>query len=146
VTTTVDPDTIFEDFRGLIAIDVSLQAIRDSVSIILPKMTGGHSGAVILRKVGSGENFTDVTVTADTTGSMELIGPEPRTFNMAFVFKSGSIAPGRYEVVPFIYIDEQPVPERLLFSLDPNHGEIGPGYLDIPFRRGGGELVVLRTE
>ena len=146
VTTAVDPNSVAMNFTGIININVSLQAVHDSVSVYLPKIIGGHSGAVILRKTESGETFTDITVTADTTSNIERIGPEPRVFSMAFVFKRGSIGPGQYEVIPFIFIDEQPVPEKLLLSIDPHHGEIGPGYLDIPFRRGGGDLVVRHAE
>ena len=142
IRTTVIPDTIPENFEGDIHVLVQLQAVSDSVDVLFPKITGGSSGVVFLRNTNSEDVFVYLPESFENIQMSEKIGPEIRDIPLVFRVRRGSLPSGRYEAIPYFFVEQDTLPPELLESLDPNIGEIGPDYLNIPFRRDGGQFTV----
>jgi len=146
ISTLVEPASVETDFEGLVNIQLTLQAAFDSVTVVFPKIVGGSSGAVILRRIGSGDIFMDIPDISTDIRVVERIGPEERIWDMVFNLVRGALPEGQYEIVPYFLIEQENMPEELLESLGPNVMELGPGYLKIPFKREGGYFEVTGIE
>ena len=142
IRTTVMPDTVPENFEGNINVLVQLQAVSDSVNVVFPKITGGSSGVVFLRNTNSEDIFVYLPESFENIQMSDKIGPEIRELPLVFRVRRGSLPSGRYEAIPYFFVEQDTLPPELLESLDPNIGEIGPDYLNIPFRRDGGQFTV----
>ena len=142
IRTTVIPETVPENFEGDINVLVQLQAVSDSVNVVFPKITGGSSGVVFLRNISSEDVFVYLPESVENIQMSEKIGPEIRYIPLVFRVRRGSLPSGRYEAIPYFFVEQDTLPPELLESLDPNVGEIGPDYLNIPFRRDGGQFTV----
>lgn len=143
IVTLVDPDSVMTDFEGQLNVHVTLQAMFDSVTVILPKIIGGFSGAILLRRLESGDIFVDIPDISDSHQNEEKIGPEERVLHMVFNIDRGALPEGKYEIIPYFLIEQENMPEGFLESLSPNAKEIGPDYLKIPFKREGGYFEVM---
>jgi len=146
VRTLVDPASVPSDFEGSIDIEVTLQATLDTVTVVFPKMVGGLLGAIVLRNLGTGDVFVDVPDTTGQARAVERVGPEPRSWRMVLDLRRGMLPPGEYEVVPYFLIEQDDLPPALLASLGPDVQELGPGYLEIPFKREGGRFVIIADQ
>jgi len=142
ISTVVDPDTVTTSFEGPIDVQVSLQATFDSVTVVFPKIIEGSSGAILLKRLESGDVFVDIPDMSDSTQTIERIGPEIRNWNMVFNAGTGVLPEGQYEIIPYFFIEQDSMPAGLLTSLSMNVKELGPDYLKIPFKREGGLFVV----
>ena len=60
------------------------------------------------------------------------------TFNLIL----NPLPPGKYEVIPYLFISHETIPEGLIESIGSNVKKLHPDYLKIPFKRVGGEFEV----
>ena len=146
IVTVVEPDSITTDFVGSLSVQLILRAVFDSVMVIFPKIIGGHSGLIFLRRLQTSDVFVDLPDISDNIQLIEKIGPEPRSWSMVFNIDRGSLPHGRYEIIPFLFVKQENVPEELLTSIEPNYGEVGLGYLRIPFKRNSNYLEIFLKE
>lgn len=147
VFTFVEPRAVPIDYGGPIHVQLTLQATLDSITVIFPKSVGGLLGGLFFRHQETGEIFLDIPdVGADTREFVE-IGRDGVSRRGVFQlngtnFRDLYLPKGNYEVIPFFFIDDPLMPAALLPSLGANVEEPHPDYLQIPFRREGGQFTV----
>lgn len=142
IRTQAFPNSVARDFAGPVDILLTLQATLDSVTVILPKVVGGLLGGIVLKKKESGEHFYSIPDIDANTKLFARIGGEPRSWRMVLNIARGQFAPGHYEIIPYMLVQQEEVPPALLQSLGPNVEEIGEDFLKIPFKRDMGELTI----
>lgn len=142
INTLADPSSVSANYTGNIEVKVTLTATIDSASVVIPKSIGGMLGAVLLKKSDSYDVFTFASAPHIQTREVILVGKTPRTIGMTFNLINRPLAHGTYEVVPYLLIAHEAIPEDLMESLGYNVEELGPDYLNIPFRREGGQFEI----
>jgi hypothetical protein len=142
IETVVAPDRILVENEYIVNVQVFLQALYDSVEVTLPKIIGS-SGIALLKNQNTGDVYVYLPESYENEYIEGRLSPEVYVWNFVFYVKEGDLPQGRYEVIPYLYIEQEGLPVELLESLDPNFGEVGAGYLNIPFRREGGQLNVV---
>lgn len=143
IETSVEPDTIDENFEGMVHFSVFLQALFDSVEVSMPKLDKGLPQAVLIRNLDTGE----VTVCPQSPPEADFletkkIGPEITIIEHTFELNANLLPIGEYSVIPFILIRQENLPEDLLSSLGFDIEDINSSFANIPFKRSGGKFVV----
>jgi hypothetical protein len=59
-----------------------------------------------------------------------------------FPFNSQALPVGRYEAIPYFFIEQENMPSGLLASLGENVEAFGADFLKIPIKRKGGRFVI----
>ncbi|MGH7450649.1 MAG: TonB-dependent receptor [bacterium] len=142
ISTEVNPDSISTNFAGIVEVNVTLRASRDSATVIFPSSLNRPLGAIILRRIGSEGILVFQSVVGDFRRNKEIVGFVPVTRKMAFTLVSNALSAGEYEVIPHMLISHEYVPPDLIASLGGNVNEPGPNHLNIPFRRTNGRIEI----
>jgi len=142
IKTALSPASVSANYTGSIDVKVTLQATIDSATVIVPESLGGMLGAIFVKKIDSHEVFIYKSVPITGTGSKLLVGLSSRSLNMTFNLILNPLPPGKYEVIPYLFIAHEMIPEGLMGSMGSNVTKLHPDYLKIPFKREGGEFEV----
>lgn len=150
ISTQVTPPVIDTDSDSTvhvkIYVKITLQATIDTVTVVFPRLLEDLVGSVFSRKLDSDEVFILTTNSVGyVTNSAELIGRSPYNRTMVFELRPGAFSQGDYEVIPYLLVKHEIIPQRLLESLGSNVEELSPDYLKIPFRRECGRLRVTNS-
>lgn len=144
VRSAISPARVPENYSGIITASVTLQASVDSVTVVFPNAIGGMLGAVLLRNLDTEQVFIYEAVPGLASVESERIGFVSRTRSLGFGINQRPLPPGRYEVVPYLLIAHEPVPEALLASIAPHVIALTPNYLKLPIRRDLAILEIVR--
>ena len=83
------------------------------------------------------------TVDIDTASSMkEYIDRPSQTLDFVFNYTDVNLPSGIYEVIPYLVLDRDDIPETILKTLGSGYDSFSQNYFKYPFYRTGGELVV----
>ena len=83
------------------------------------------------------------TVDIDTATTMkEYIDRPNQTLQFIFNYTDVNLPPGIYEVIPYLVLDRDDIPETILNTLESGYDTFSQNYFKYPFYRTGGELVV----
>lgn len=148
IQTVVQPRWAVNTYNGPIDVQVTLQAITDTVTVIFPKSVGGLLGGLFFRNEETGQVFIDIPDEGADTREFVDVGPEPVARRGVFQlngsnFRDLTLPVGDYEVIPFFFIEHQGLPHELLMSLGERVEEADPQYLRIPFKRQGGHFRII---
>ena len=146
ITTQVDPSVVTPEYSASINVLVTLRALRDSVDVAFPKLLGGKLGAILFRNLETGQIIAEAPEINSGIWLIKRIGNEPETFSFSFDLKRAILPVGRYEVIPYFFIEQARMPEGLLTSISQKAEELGPDFLKIPFRRNGGLFAIQPTD
>ncbi len=64
-------------------------------------------------------------------------------WNIGFYQDISSYPAGEYRIVPYLLIQQPGIPDGLVGSIDANPRDFTPDYLDLPFKRNGGNFTVI---
>lgn len=142
ISTQIDPAVVTPDYSNYITVQVTLSAVSDSVDVVFPKIISGELGVILFRNLETGAIVADTPETNSGVRLTKRIGLEPETFSFSFDLKRRNLPIGRYEVTPYLFIEQARMPAGLLTSISRKAEEIGPDFLKIPFRRTGGQFVI----
>lgn len=142
INTQIDPPVVTPHYSDYINVLVTLSAVSDSVDVVFPKIVGGELGAILFRNLETGQIIADAPEINAGVRLAKKIGKEPETFSFSFDLKRGNLPIGRYEVIPYFFIEQAKMPGGLLASISQKAVEIGPDFLKIPFRRAGGLFAI----
>jgi hypothetical protein len=142
ISTALLPPSVENSFASRIGANVTLQAIIDTATVIFPRSVGGFLGAVFFRRVGTEDLIIYEPVAGANTRDMALVGRNSASRLIVFTLQQLSLPPGQYEVIPYLLIRHQSLPPGLLTSLGANVEGLSPAYLNLPFRREGGQFEV----
>ena len=83
------------------------------------------------------------TVDIDTASSMkEYIDRPSQTLDFVFNYTDVNLPSGIYEVIPYLVLDRDDIPETILNTLGSGYDSFSQNYFKYPFYRTGGELVI----
>ena len=83
------------------------------------------------------------TVDIDTASSMkEYIDRPSQTLDFVFNYTDVNLPSGIYEVIPYLVLDRDDIPETILKTLGSGYDSFSQNYFKYPFYRPGGELVI----
>ena len=83
------------------------------------------------------------TVDIDTASIMkEYINRPSQTLEFVFNYTDVNLPSGIYEVIPYLVLDREDVPEPILNTLGSGYYSFSQNYFKYPFYRTGGELVI----
>ena len=83
------------------------------------------------------------TVDIDTASSMkEYIDRPSQTLDFVFNYTDVNLPSGIYEVIPYLVLDRDDIPETILKTLGSGYDSFSHNYFKYPFYRTGGELVI----
>ena len=83
------------------------------------------------------------TVDIDTASIMkEYINRPSQTLEFVFNYTDVILPSGIYEVIPYLVLDREDVPEPILNTLGSGYDSFSQNYFKYPFYRTGGELVI----
>lgn len=140
---SVTPATISRSSNAnqMMTFQISVQAISDTATIVLPRTTPGFLSAVFFENSETGEIFLFQGQPVQTEEVIRVDGSETIR-EMDVSFTRLNLPVGSYEFYPYLLIRHQPVPAELLQSISQNVLDFGPGYVSLPFVREGGKFVV----
>ena len=135
VRTTVEPANITENFEGNIKINVHLDNKIGPV-LVLTCIKGKTLGSAYLqRRAGTGPSiymlrnfsidFTTVRIDSSRTWLMEMNWPHASNY----------IDIGLYDVIPYLHIYQENIPQALLDKIGEDVTLFSPDYLKVPFHR-----------
>ena len=141
ILTQIDPNPVPSNYPYRIGVQVTLQAIIDSVTVLIPSV-GGLLNAVLFRNLATGAVFVHETV-IDAPLERLLVGRSPRSRVLQFSLSQiPGLTTGEYEVIPYILIAHDEVPAELFTTIAPDAPSLGPNYVKIPFRREDGRFSI----
>ena len=83
------------------------------------------------------------TVDIDTASIMkEYINRPSQTLEFVFNYTDVNLPSGIYEVIPYLVLDRDDIPETILKTLGSGYDSFSQNYFKYPFYRTGGELVI----
>jgi hypothetical protein len=141
ISTALLPPAVEKNFPNRIGVNVTLEAIIDTATVIFPRSVGGFLGAVFFKRVGSEDLIIYEPVAGANTRDISLIGRVSSSRLIVFTLLQLSLPPGQYEVIPYLLIRHQLLPPGMLASLGAVEG-LSPAYLNLPLRREGGQFEV----
>ena len=143
INTIIMPDTVQIDSAGPISARFFIRALNKPVTVFFPKAVGDILGPIILKNKNTGEIFirqsTIAGIPLDDTITITNVEIERIVL---FGFSPGELPKGSYEVVPYLLVRQDHIPEGLIESIGEDVEELGPNYIKIPFLREGGQLEI----
>ncbi len=157
VMTQVQPDTFPPPVGGdvgsgtfagaSIAVTVTLRADVDTLPVLLPNRRGGPAAVLMVRSLDPHSPLQMIPQESLPVLTQPLVAdtvtPAGRTWDGRFYLPVGVLPRGRYEVVPYVLVPQEQLPQALLGSLGVGDRP-GLEYLRLPFKRRGGVLTVMR--
>lgn len=144
VHTQVFPESFVRQFRGQVTVLVTLRAVSDDVTVeSLMKVEGQvlrRSGLLIVDQGGKFVNA--IGLEADWRLSGESIGRQSNRWRISLRWPPCDLLDGQYTMIPYLLVRQENLRPELLEDMGEGVGELGPNYLTLPFRRGGGEFLI----
>ncbi len=122
----------------LVSVNVTLQAVRDSVEVLFPGKVGSLFGPLFFRNVDTGAvTILSSTVASPVDRDLVSVGAQEEIRVMVRPLLPEDLLPGFYEVIPYVLVTNPDLPPGLIRSLGVVIEEFGPDYVRIPFQREG---------
>src|SRR3990172_2363437 len=122
----------------ILRVDVTLQAIRDSVIVFFPGLFQDIYGPLMFRSVKTNEvKVVTSTIAAFVVSPVDTITTEPTVRTMAVPIFPDALGLGEFEIIPFLKIEDVEVPDAISNELELDYIAPGSKYLRIPFLRSG---------
>ena len=141
IQTDVSPSSVLASYTDPIDVNVTLTA-SDTATVILPKSMAGMLGAILIKKIDSPDVQFYESVPSLMTKTKMIIGSFQKTVSMTFTLIYKPLNPGKYQVVPFILMAHEKIPEALIISITNDINQLKSNYLNIPFVRQGGAFEI----
>ena len=141
IATSVQPLTASTLGAESTIVYVTLRAEPNAVTVIFPNVCPDRDcpahrvGAVFLRNQTSREVFVMQMSPGAQSRHVVTVGQAPVVRSMAFSLNGVAIPPGRYEVIPYLWVTYLKLPTGLVESLGPDVLALSPEYLKMPFVR-----------
>ena len=147
VETTVSPSTISVrgDYRIELEITLQAQLGLQVIAVLLKADNRSESvlPALFIRRTDSDENVRKIVdIGTQYVNHIEILDVTPVRLEMAFEIGAGELPPGDYEFIPYIRIKWNMAPAELINNFGSNVEKYDLDYLNLPFKREGGEFRI----
>ena len=144
VHTNVYPPIITSGFDSDVITKVQITPDKTDIHFHLRKLvTRDFSIYTVLLIREADSKKLAYTVDIDTASIMkEYINRPSQTLEFVFNYTDVNLPSGIYEVIPYLVLDREDVPEPILNTLGSGYDSFSQNYFKYPFYRTGGELVI----
>jgi len=141
ISTSVNPDTatIGDSILIHIAVDLKPNGIPVNVYTFTHVYSGALDGVFFKHQDEPIENA--IFIKKSTIFNLSEL-QNPVQLIAEFHADSMGFKPGQYDIIPYLKIEQMGVPEDLFGSLDESMGAYNYRYLNLPFKRINGHLVI----
>lgn len=145
IRTEIEPSTVKMAADSVsFSVAVNLLAFKDTVEVFFPRVVDEQSAPLLLRNMeNESVKIVATTITSVDTTDFKKISTTLFTRDMAVQLSTADIAPGLYEVIPYLLVLNDAVPEELIASISDSVETLGPNYLKLPLIRREGQLEIL---
>jgi len=161
IRTELSNTLIKNTFNGTLSIDVILAPLNstDSIEVVFP---GNESGLVDARiflensQTGTIETILpnryslreqgEAPVPQDKVTSRQIVNKRPLIFSQEFDWRPSSIRAGTYNIIPYVLMTEEPIPEKIFSALRFNVQRPASNYQTIPFNIQMAQLQIDQAE
>lgn len=120
----------------LVRVDVTLQAVRDSVIVFFPRKVGHTFSPLLFRNVATNKiKIFGSTIAGFGASDIETVDRVPLVRTMVVPLFPDDLEPGEYEIIPYLLIQDQEVPGALIESLGLDVLMLGESYINLPMLR-----------
>ncbi|MFQ5631961.1 MAG: hypothetical protein ACE5I1_24590 [bacterium] len=138
---------IGERYAGDLLVQVVLSPVLPSVpvTVVFPELFESGVGRVFVRKPGSKDEviWNSSAFAILQQSSVQVVERNPISLTMRFSASlRDALAGGEYEIIPYLLVKHPEIPENLLETLVPDLEHNLKVYLNIPFSRKNGRLIV----
>lgn len=149
IRTKVSPQIVQVNYTGNILVETQLQADINCASIGIPKINqvdrrspDGPLGAIFVKSLDTGKVHI-VRYDSSAEGNfMVTVCQNPVIRDLKFDFSNFQFSPGKYEVIPYLLVNPEAVPQKLLEIVSLPFNDLNSNYLHKPIRREDGRLEV----
>ena len=144
VHTNVYPPIITSGFDSDIITKVQITPDKTDIYFHLRKLVTRDFSiytGLLIREADSKKLAYTVDIDSATT-MKEYIDRPNQTLQFIFDYTDVNLPPGIYEVIPYLVLDRDDIPETILNTLGSGYDTFSQNYFKYPFYRTGGELVV----
>ena len=143
VSSDVTPQTVtrVNNINVTMTFSLTMQTINGVASVVLPNTVPGFLSSVFFHNVVTGELYIFKGQSFTTSEELQ-IGSSPVTREMDVIFTRINLPAGKYQLIPYLLIQRDDLPENLVESIAVNVLAFGPNYLKLPFKREGGEFEI----
>ena len=144
VHTNVYPPIITSGFDSDIITKVQITPDKTDIYFHLRKLVTRDFSiytGLLIREADSKKLAYTVDIDSATT-MKEYIDRPNQTLQFIFNYTDVNLPPGIYEVIPYLVLDRDDIPETILNTLGSGYDTFSQNYFKYPFYRTGGELVV----
>ena len=142
IRTNVIPDIIQITNKDTINFNVQLESLIDSVEVLTHFNQWNTPSSLVFLKLDLPFEKA-VLIQGNPATFKEVIIKDIVIWPTTFLFSSGFFDKGIYQVMPYIQIVQEGLPEELLLSIDENIFEIDYHYLNWPIKQETGLLNVV---
>ncbi len=139
----VTPAVIHETDSTALDITVTLQADYEPVTVKFPYMLGNNLAAVFVQDINPAKQYLRLINNAGYVTKQETVGTKPQEWHMIINYSLSMFPPGEYDIIPYLFIEQENVPAALWATLGEGIEEFSVDYLKIPFKRQNGRLTIL---
>ena len=144
VHTSVYPPIITSGFDSDVITKVHITPDKTDIYFHLRKLVTRDFSiytGLLIREADSKKLAYTVDIDSATT-MKEYIDRPNQTLQFIFNYTDVNLPPGIYEVIPYLVLDTDDIPETILNTLGSGYDTFSQNYFKYPFYRTGGELVV----
>jgi hypothetical protein len=141
IETEVRPAVINRNSNSIIQIIVKLRALGDSISVVFPNSIGGFLGAAFLKNLATEQVFI-IDGPPTSSRDVQIITREESSRSLLFDLIVDPLPVGKFEVVPYLLVEDRAIPPELMLSLGTNVTGLNQNYLNIPFK---GNVAILEV-
>lgn len=146
IKTTINPGEVPQDYGGELGIRVTLQGVGQPVSVSMLGKYGAETDVIaggFIRMVDTPTQFVSILDITSIKQITETVGNSPRTWNMIFGRNISDLALERYEIIPYIIVNQKNIPTALIHKIGSNVLQMHPAYLYLPMKRTSGYFKVI---
>ncbi len=130
---------IFTGFEEPFLVLVELTSLTHSLVIKYPGTTTGPASIIFLKSIESKEPITKIIAVSETILSTSLVtqelAKESKSWIGSIQLTADILPPGKYEIIPYFFIEQNNVPKALLNSLYLSTNTPGLDFVNIPMKR-----------
>jgi len=146
----ITPNSVPENFSGNISIELILQATEDTVIVQYPDNAAGPLSVFYFNNSDPENNFVKMNANnspaLNTASVYDTITVVHKYWMSGFEFTPNFLAVGFYEIIPYFFIEQNCIPEKLLKNIGVDLEKPTNNFVKIPAKRDGGNFTVTKGD
>ena len=137
----------FTGYEKPLSVEVVLSAISSSVDIKIPNSTQGPTGIIYFKKLNSEQEFVRTLPSVSMNQQVNLttvtVKNDSKIYSTGFQLDPNYLPKGDYRIFPFLFIQQDGLPQELINTIMDDATKINAEYTNIPLKYSGGNLSIL---